>query len=415
MSDTGFTKTFHDVESRPPKPPPPPRAETFADLASMVAYLDSQRQHIAAVVAEMEECQKAFTTQLVGVQQRADDAQTEVLAALEPSLDSAADWLKADLAKRLPDVQAAKTKRRDELQAQITDLTAQRVDVEKQSADEREQMQRVNPALNQREEELKAEAANQQAEIAKVDAQLAQAAAGIGWLFRFGKIHQLRELRHRWEIALYATQGKLFEVRSTWQKQHDQTADSESRLQKAWRFRTADIARYTEELQKLQDDLAGVCRREALTAMLADLKQPQPTGIAAADAAIPKLLSLRAQVADATLGIGDSAEMIGLLTGIDGGLEKLNTSVKSIKEEQDMHSELSDLKLTAPPEVLEFHKIWDRLAVVVQDEAAACERPQEFHKSIAYAVGEKLTDKQIEAMFVALGDELNRATKEQWK
>ena len=411
MADTGFTKTFNDVASRPA---PPPRVEGFEDLAGMVAYLDSQREHIAAVVAEMDECQKAFTTQLVAVEQRADDAQTEVLAELETGLASAADWLKADLAKRLPDIQAAKTKRRDELQAQIKGLTDQRAEVEKQSAAEREEMQRVNPALNQREEELKAEAANQQAQIAQVDAQLAQAAAGLGWLFGFGKIHQLRELRHRWEIALYATQGKLFEVRSTWQKQHDQTADSESRLQKAWRFRTADIARYTEELQKLQDDLAGVCRREALTAILADLKAPQPTGIPAADAALPKLLDLRAQVADATQGIGDSAELIGLLKGIDSGLEKLNTSVKSVKEEQDMHSELAALKLTTPPVDAEFHSIWPELLALVQDEAAATQHPKDFHAKLAAEIGGHLTDKQIEAMFVALGDELNRATKEQW-
>jgi hypothetical protein len=388
--------------------------DSFASLGGLIEFLEAQRGKIAGLVAEMGECQKAFTTQLVAVQQRADDAQTEALAALEGGLDAAADWLKADLAQRLPDIQAAKAKRRDELQAQIKELEGQRAEVEAQSAAELEQEKRLNPALNQREEELKGEAANQQAQIAQVDAQMAQAAAGLGWLVHFGKIRELREVRHRWEVALYATQGKLFEVRSNWQRQHDQTVDSESRLQKAWRFRTADIARYTEELQKLQDDPDGVCRREALTATLADFKEPQPTGIAAADAAIARLLQFRAQVADATQGIGDSAELIGLMNGIASGLEKFQTSVESVKKEQDMHSELSDLKLEPPAEVLQFHAIWDELLPVVKDECAACEHPRDFHAKLRAEIGEHLTDKQIEAMFVAMGNELSRATKAQW-
>jgi hypothetical protein len=204
------------------------------------------------------------------------------------------------------------------------------------------------------------------------------------------------------------------ELRTQWQKQHDQTVDSESRLQKAWRFRTADIARCTEESQKLEDDFDGVCRREALTAILADLKEPQPTGISDADLAIRELLGLRVQIADATQGIGDSAELIGLMGGIASGLEKLQTSVESVKQEQDMHSELANLKLNTPPVVTQFHGIWDELLPIVKDSCMVAQHPKDFHATISAEIGGHLTDKQIEAMFVALGDELNRATKEQW-
>jgi hypothetical protein len=386
----------------------------FGDLNGMIAYLEAQRTRIAAVVAEMSECQKAFTTALVAVQQKADDAQTASLAAIEAGLGSAAPWLAAELSKRLPEVTKAKTQRRAELQEQLKQLTDQRGEIEKQSADELGQLHKLNPVVNQREEELKAEEARQKGEIGKVDAQLNQARAGLGWLVRFGKIRELRELHHRWSTALYGTQARLMELRTQWQKQHDQTVDSESRLQKAWRFRTADIARCTEESQKLEDDFDGVCRREALTAILADLKEPQPTGISDADLAIRELLGLRVQIADATQGIGDSAELIGLMGGIASGLEKLQTSVESVKQEQDMHSELANLKLNTPPVVTQFHGIWDELLPIVKDSCMVAQHPKDFHATISAEIGGHLTDKQIEAMFVALGDELNRATKEQW-
>jgi hypothetical protein len=411
MTETGSQAIFHAAELDAVNPI---ARQQFHDLAGMVAFIGAQRVRIGVLATEMSECQKAFTTSLVSLQQKADDAQTEALAALEKGLDAAADWLKADYAARLPAIQSAKAARKVELEQQITELTDQRTQVEKQSADELEALRKSNPGFNQREEELKAEVARHQQALAEVDAQIVQAGGGLGWLLKFGKIRELRELHHRWELALYASQAKLIEVRTNWQKQHEQVDTSEDRLQKAWRLRTADLARRTEELQRLQDDLEGVCRREALTALLTDLKEPQPTGLADADAAIQKYISLRTQVADATVGIGDSAELIGLMNGIGSGLEKLQTSVEAVKSEQDMHSELASLKLNTPPVVMDFHGIWDVLLPVVQDENAAALHPRDFHAKLKAEIGSHLTDKQIEAMFVALGDELNRATKEQW-
>ena len=78
-----------------------------------------------------------------------------------------------------------------------------------------------------------------------------------------------------------------------------------------------------------------------------------------------------------------------------------------------MHSELSTLRVEAPPAFVQFHQFWDALLGTVQDEKRSIEHPKAFADIINQVTATTLSNASIEAMFNLAGTALTEATK-QW-
>jgi DNA repair exonuclease SbcCD ATPase subunit len=210
------------------------------------------------------------------------------------------------------------------------------------------------------------------------------------------------------------TNERLAEVRNSWVAIKQKTDETETTLQSAWRLRTAEIARLRRELGTLESDLEAASRDQAAldvlgaVAAVPDSDQPQ------FDALLAQVVALNDEHRAYEAGIAQVAELMGVTRGICEGLTRMRESVDGVKKEQDMHSELARLTLRAPVEALRFHDLWDQLAPLVRDEKKAAQHPAQFAGHVRQAIGERLSKDAIDVMFTQLGEELNRATKEQW-
>jgi uncharacterized phage infection (PIP) family protein YhgE len=390
------------------------QAASFHDLATMIAYMDGQCSKINALVQEIEEIQRAFETRFVDTQEQFDNTRARLAAWVEAHGWEQPAWLAAEITERLPKVRKDKQERLTKVAHEIADLADQRTSVERQNETMISALKDNNPRLNEREEKLKQQQAETQAELDERTAQWRAAGGGLGWLLRAGQVRKLRAEAESLADRVHDLNSRLTEVRNAWASIEQKTGEQETNLQQAWRLRTAEIARLKREQTALQTDLDRVVREAALDEILNSIAQPKSGEDADFDQLLTDLVTLHDQNRDYQAGITQVAELMGIMKGVCEGLKRMEESVQGVKQEQDMHSELRDLELAAPPVALQFHTLWDRLEPIVQDEKFAAQRPRDLASRLRQTIGEGLLPAAIDAMFTALGNELDRATKEQW-
>jgi len=386
----------------------------FNDLATMIAYFVEQQGKIDRVMAEVDEINQGLTSGLVEVQDQIETAVANAVAIAHDSFGQLSAAVRQPIEGSLPAKREAKTARKAELEKAIGDLQTDRAEIEKKDAEETGKLAQENPTLNAGEEILKTKVAEAAAALAQTEEQLRQAAAGLGWLTHARTIGRLRKQHQNQATALYGLRERLSEVRNLWAKHRAAARDEEDRLQQAWRLRTADIAKLTQELDALTDDFEGVCQRSAIEDWVRAQETYVPSGVGQLDQALQQLVAARRRGADYESGVVAVSEILGVLKGVRDGMARMQTSIESVKKEQDMHSELSTLRLEAPPDFLKFHGLWDALLETVVDEKRSIEHPKAFADIIRNVIDAYLSNQNLERMFSMAGDELNRATKEQW-
>ena len=392
-----------------------PQPAGFNDLATMLAYMDDQCGKITGLVKEVDEIQRAFDTRFVETQQQFDNTKARVAAWVEAHGWQQPPWLAAALQERLPEVRKQKQERLPAVAKEIADLAEQRTGIEAQNTSATDALKESNPRLNDREEELKQQQTETQTALEERMAQWRAAAGGVGWLLQPGKVRKLRAEAESLADRVHDLNSRLTEVRNAWTTLEQKTHEAEAQMQQGWRLRTAEIARLKGEQTALQTDLDGVVREAALDEILDAIAEAKTGDDPEFDKLLADLVALHDQNRDYQGGIAQVAELMGIMKGVCEGLTRMKESVEGVKKEQDMHSELADLKLQAPPVALQFHQLWDRLLPIVLDEKFAAQHPHDLASRLKQTIGDSLLPAAMDAMFTALGNELDRATKEQWK
>jgi len=388
--------------------------ESFHDLATMILYMDAQCEKINALVAEIEEIQRAFETRFVESEQKFENTKAQVAVWVERHGWQQPGWLAAEITERLPKIEQQKRERLRELAQELADLGTQRQEMESQSQARIGALKDNNPRLNAREEELKAKEQELQQALAAALAAWRASGRGLGWLVRPGQVQRLRKQAEVLADQLADVNARLTEVRNSWHTMETNTEQNETNLQGAWRLRTAEIARLRREDHALRSDMEGACREAALDEILDAIAEAKQGDAPDFDALLAQMVGLHDQVRDYQSGIAQVAELMGIMKGVCEGLGRMKESVAGVKKEQDMHAELANLTLRAPDTALQFHQLWDRLRPVVLDEKFAAEHPRDLAVRLKQTIGEGMTNAALDAMFTALGNELDRATKEQW-
>lgn len=387
---------------------------TFHDLEGLLGFLDLNAGKIQAQVKEIGEVQKQFETSFVASRQRFEDLRAALVARVEASGWQQPSWIAARLTEKLPQVKAQQDARLAKLRPDLAALEAKRDEIEARSQDDLQRMQKANPRYDEREEAMKAQQVELQNRLAALAADLKAAGAGLGWLLQSGRIKRIRVEYEKVGVELFGVNQKLTGLRQAWHDIAQKSTEVESALKSEWEQCVAEVARTKAEIADLEGDPEKSYRLVGVTEILTLLEEPQPTGDAEFDRLLAEMLTAHRQVRDYENGIVQVAQLIGSLNGLVEGLGRFRESVKGLKDEQDMHSELADLRLEAPPAVAAFHELWDQLAPVVLDEKAAAQEPAQFASRLRSVIGERLSEAAIGEMFNTLGGELKRATDAQW-
>lgn len=386
----------------------------FHDLATMVYYVDKKVERIGALVKEIGEIQHEFESRFMQSQQRYDNARAAAGAWVAEREWKQPPWLAEAIEKALPPMRDRKRARLVELKQKLSELATQRQGIEQQNDATMGQIKSENPQLNAREEELKQQEIEARDRFYKLTADWKKTGSGLGWLVRAGAVRKAREVMEQANAEWINLNARLAEVRNSWVTLKQKTDETEATLQQAWRLRVAETARLTRELGELDRDLEAVAREGVVDELMSAVTEAKQSEQPDFDKLLDEVVAAHAENNAYEAGITQVAELIGLLKGVSEGLTRMGESVKSVQAEQDGHSELARLQLVTPDVVLQFHQLWVEMQPVVLDEKEAAAHPAQFAESVKQVIGERLSDKAIDAMFTALGDELNRATKEQW-
>lgn len=386
----------------------------FVDLESFLAWLTRSRERMTQVIAEVEQVQATLNGRWGRCTQRAEEMAQAASAMLlelgEAAPDWAVQWVQAHLAKELETA----TSTRETLKARAAELQAAMQTAQAEAAAERQKLATDNPALDAREEELKATRARQEAAAEEVRQELEHAAAGVGWLLRAGRVRELRHSLGRREAGLKATEARLQEVRLAWQKEATEGSEAEASLMEQWRAQATALAQVRADLAPLEASLEEAARLACLRGLVDSLQAARETGNEACDRALAAVLEARAERAEVEECLRKGAEVLGLLKGLVTSVERFQETVRSMRQEEEMHAELSQLRLQAPAEGAQFGESVEALLAVVQDETAATRDPEVLTDQLGELLGSRLAEAQIERTFTALGECLKQAADAQW-
>jgi hypothetical protein len=110
-------------------------------------------------------------------------------------------------------------------------------------------------------------------------------------------------------------------------------------------------------------------------------------------------------------GLASVGGLIGLLRGIDSGLQAIRKSVDGIRREHEMHSAyLAAPDFSLSDDVRAFHEQWPALARQFADEKVIGQQPAGFAEAVQPLLTGPLSQARIEAMFQSLGTTIERAT-----
>lgn len=383
----------------------------FDDLATLIAYLDANREKIARLRQEVDEIHAGFSSEFAESREAWESDLAAAVGLARQRYGETDPALREAVEQRLPDVRQRKAQRLQEARDRLVQLEAERDSIEQDSVETTEALKATNPKLDAREEHLKQRLAQERAKLAEIDAQTAEAAAGLGWLLYCSRIFRLRGERKEQAVAVGTTSVRLNEVRRQWREMEQTATEAEERRQEAWRLRTTEIAKTAREIEELEDDFDGVCLRAALEEHFREADAAIRAGVEELDALLARGLQQRDEQREYENGIVAVSETLGLMGGVAEGMQRLGESVQGVKDEQDMHAELSHLRLEAPAYVLEFDRLWDALWPSVENEKSAIAHPARLAEILRDITGTRLTDERIQAYFETLGDTLTRATE----
>lgn len=305
-----------------------------------------------------------------------------------------------------------------------------------------------NTKLDNREEKLKASVAAYEEELAGYNKRIDELNTGFGFVTNFFRmreiqkekdrltenrdvlVDQIEELREKWDAALETMEEKDKEMRETWLKEKAELSMTEEKLTILERDRELLIRRAA--FMDTIDDLAGGetftrtgkdsppdgcrrCKSDNKSNLYFCRFCGEPFGEDRKDVkgSLGELGELNVAFEDIQKGIRESVSFIALMKGIQKGIEAFTESVEDVRSSQDQYSALPKLKIDVPDKSRTFFekikKINEELKVKHKNL-----HPAEFASYFKSLGEEVFTDKKIESYFTAMGDELDRTTKEQW-
>ncbi|HSJ57474.1 MAG TPA: hypothetical protein VLC95_09855 [Anaerolineae bacterium] len=383
----------------------------------LLSYLDDQSRAIQAAVSELDEIQVAFNAQFDQFKARHDLTLARLTGEVFDRLAkdrAVAPSLRAAIEQRVPEETRLLEERRTRLREEhLSRRRAAADELLARAQAELAHMRELNPKLDKGEEALKRQKAKLEAELTALNETIREKSRGLGVVRHFLDITRADRERHRILGKLEAVNERLFRVRKRWDEARAKIEQNQAALQEQWQLENVAVARLQAELDMLDDETQrrDLAVRRAIHHVLDNLKTPVTGGDPDLDTRVAEMVELNVHTDAYHDGLAGAGGLIGLLRGIDSGLEAIRKSVDGLKHEQEMHSAyLKPLDFRLPDSVEAFHKRWPELARRFVDEKTVAGHPAEFAADVAPLLEGPLSQPSIEKMFNTLGQMIEHAT-----
>jgi chromosome segregation ATPase len=377
-------------------------------------YLERQRKALQVLIDELDEVQVTFNAQFDEFKAEHDttlDALTEQIASAS---NTVAPDLRAAIQGRLSVERDAIAHRREKVREEYLPARRQTADeLLAQGQLELAEYRRLNPELDEREEKLKKGKAHFEAQLRELNEEIKTKSKGFGLVRNFKAITKTDRERQRIIGRLESINDSLYHLRSRWERDSAKAKSLQSAYQRQWQLESIAVARLQSELDQLDDEVTSerLAERRAIRHVLDDLKEPADSPNAEVKAKLQWMADLNVQTDDYHTGLAAVGGFIGLLRGIQNGLDAVHKSIDGLAREEKMHSAyLKALDFHLPDRVEAFHHQWAPLAKRFANEETIGAHPSEFAANVQPLLEGPLAQAEIEAMFNSLGAMIAKAT-----
>jgi hypothetical protein len=387
------------------------------NASQLIQVLDGQKQAIQALIDQLDQVQVEFNAQFDEFQQKHDAALARLTDQVVDNLDLISSELRAAIEKRLPEERKQIDERRQKIREEYLPQRQQTADgLVKQAQAELAEIRSLNPQLDSREEFLKRQKAKMEARLEELNDEIGRQSRGLGVALHFIAITQADRERQRILGKLETINDLLYKVRREWEQEQEKLAAHQVEYQKKWQLESIAVARLQSELDQLDDGTyrEDLALRRATGHVLDALDKPSPSSDSELEAGLNEMVQLNVQTDSYHQGLASASGFIGLLRGIDNGLQAVRQSIDGLQKEQEMHKAyLRPLSFSLPARVESLGKQWPSLAQQFADEKSVGDHPVDFAAATGPLLQGPLSEASIEAMFNDLGAEIKRATA-QW-
>lgn len=384
------------------------------NTAQMIEYLGQQRLQIQAVIDQLEEVQVAFNSRFDTFSAQHDAELDELTDIIASRVDYASADLRSAIDECLSKERAAIEDRRHKIREDYLPRRQQAADDLLATAQaELAQLRAQNPQFDEREEAFKAEKVELEAELVELNRTIKRDSRGLGIVVRFPSIMRADRERNRVIGRLEGVNASLRDVRNIWRHETTKVAKIQDAYQAQWQFESMAVARLQAELDRLEDPVQreDLALRRAIRHVLDTLDRATPEKDPELRADLDRMVDLNLRTDQFHEGLASVGGLIGLLRGINGGLEAIGKSLEGLRGEESMHSAyLRPLSFSLPQDVDEFHKQWPSLAVKFASEEFIGAHPVEFAADVKPLIEGPLAQSRIEAAFNSLGAMITEAT-----
>jgi DNA repair exonuclease SbcCD ATPase subunit len=378
-------------------------------LGDFDRYLRDKNKELDGCIVEIEEIQKRLQDEF----QRELTVWQGLFGYCYPQVTVRRAELPPDLTQYLDRIEQEELER---LKAEIADLTAKlaagrkAIDDWTGSAQEAARSLRAaNPDLNAREEQLKRKVTALQDEYTVAYEDLERAHGPfLGWLTNAGAIRKARRRQAETKKEQAQAIEQLRQVRQNWLTAVQETSETQSKLREQWQQATIETAEQQARYDYVRNNLDALARQNGVQRALDEMTEAP----AMTDELGDKLRELaahnavRARFEDGLMAVSES---LGMLRGVNKGLDKFGESVSQVLGEQKRYS-LKEVTIPVSREVAAVNQTWAALAKEARDEEQAVREPLEFAKIARQYVIDRLTPQVIQAFFESMGDALNKGT-----
>lgn len=381
----------------------------------ILRYFDDQMRAIDVLVDELEEIQVAFNARFDEWQSQHDTALERLIGQITERPDAVGSALYSAIDQRVPQELKRIDERRQKMQEDYLPRRQRAADTLLQEAQsELAEMRGLNPQLDRQEEELKSEKSSLEAHLSELNERIRARSKGLGVVRHLLAITRDDRERQRTIGKLEVINSSLYKVRQEWEQKSEETRTSQAKLQAQWQMESIAVARLQSELDQLDDQMyrQDLAQRRAIRHVLDELKEPTSSSDSDLESGLQEMVNLNIRTDAYHEGLSSVGGLIGLLRGINNGMDAVRKSVDGLEHEQEMHSAyLKPLDFSLPARVKAFHKQWSSLAQQFADEETMGAGPEDFSATVRPLLEGPLSEARIEDMFSALEAMIRQATK----
>jgi hypothetical protein len=377
-------------------------------------YLDAQSEAIEALIIQLDEVQVAFNAQYDEFKTQHDGTLSRLTDQVIERLDSVSPELRSAINERVREESRLIEERRQKVESEYFPRRVQAADeLLEQAQEELAELRALNPDLDDQEEKLKRQKAELEAQLAELNQAIRRNSRGLGVLLHLMAITRTDRQRHQVLGKLEAINEALHDVRQQWERKRQEVAQRQTQYQDRWQLESIAVARLQSELDQLSDETRKreLALRRAVRHVLDHLKERPTSADPTLKHGLDEMIRLNIQTDNYHGGLASVGGVIGLLRGINSGMDAIRRSINGIRREYEMHSaHLKSPKFHLPAAVEAFHQQWPVLAEQFSDEGTIGAHPAEFSASVQPLLEGPLSQASIEAMFNHLGEMIKGAT-----